>query len=634
MKHLIAFLLFLTSLPALAASPIAGLVTSRTSGTAPLCVHFDATGSTDADTSNPFRDLLYRWNFGDPGAGNWARGANTSLPKNLARGPVAGHCYETAGSYTARLQVCDATACVSTSQAIRVDDPDVDNSGLTPAGSNFTTTNTTCFYNSVVGSGCPTGATETASSDFDAAIAACLASGKRCLFKRGDTFAASVTTGLSGTITGAQVGAYGSGAKPIITTSGINFFNLTGTLSDITFSDLEFVGAGIASKTGTFINFMAATTNMTFLRVTCRDHGACYSINGTGDSNHATGLFIVDGSMYSYTGGNGAFIGIKQSALMGNFVDDSRGPGYPDCPTCEAEHGLRIQYGQKSIVSHNYLGKAWTNKHQLTIRAAPRGSTGAVEDDNLDTNRMYVSDNYFDDTTLGVWKVTVSPSGDTQCHWIRDVIFERNYSKANLSSTIHVKITAKRVTVRNNIGISTASGNFASVSNNNGGTCTGDPVVNAANAIPVPDSNWIGNNTMYHTGPDAPGSLRMVYLDGSLVTGVTNSMAYNNLVYTTTETSVSTVGTAGTTTGTLPSPLPGTNSTDTQARTLNPFTGTPTTAITFRPQTTSYAESGGTNLFPAVAEDFYLCRDRTGAVRYGALVPAARAQCSGTAGAP
>lgn len=619
MKHLIALILFLASLPALAASPVASLVASRTSGTAPLCVHFDATGSTDADTTNPFRDLLYRWNFGNPNAGNWASGANTSLPKNQARGPVAGHCYESAGSYTAKLQVCDATACVSTTQAITV----------TVADTTYSGTNTTCFFNSTVGSGCPSGATETATSDFDADVAACIASGKRCLMKRGDTFVSSATYALSGTITGAQVGAYGSGAKPIITAAGTDFFNLTGTLNDISFSDLEFVGAGTASKTGTFIKFSADTTNMTFLRVDCHDHGACYSFVGNGDTNRATGLFIVDGSMYSYTGGNGAYIGIKQSALMGNFVDDSRGAGYPGCAACEAEHGIRIQYGQKSVISHNYFGKVWTAKHQLTIRAAPRGAQGATENDDLDSNRMYVSDNYFDSTTLGVWKMTIAPSGDTQCHWIRDVLVERNFFASNTSGATAAHIIAKRVTMRNNIQIMSGTGDrFSSVVNSNTGTCTSDPVVNTANAIPTPDDNWIGNNTIYRTGSAV--NFKPISFDGNSTLPVTNGTAYNNLVYSPDVTSQTTVNLEGVTTGTTS----GTNSTSTQAKTVNPFTGTPTTAITFRPQTTSYAESGGTNLFPAVAEDFYLCRDRTGAVRYGALVPAARAQCAGTAGAP
>lgn len=618
MKQLLTALLFLVSLPALAADPIASLVTSRTSGTAPMCVHFDATGSTDADTTNPFRDLLYRWNFGDPGSGTWTYGANTSLSKNQARGPVAAHCYETAGSYTARVQVCDAAKCVNATQAITV----------TAADTTFSTTNTTCFYNSTVGTGCPAGATETATSDFDATVAPCIASGKRCLMKRGDTFTASTNVSLTGTIATAQLGAYGSGAKPIVTMTGAyDLLRFNGTISDVAVVDVDMVGLGAATVGGGCATFYAAATDITFLRLTCRSIGNGFGMQGNGDTFRVTGLFVVDSSVYSYTSGNVTYLAIKSSAFLGNSFDDAWGPGYPGCAGCTSEHGMRLQYVQKSLVSNNYFGKASSAKHQLTIRGAPRGSTGAVEDLNLDSNRVLVSDNLFDSTTLGARHMSIAPSGDTQCHWISDILVERNHIKSGVSSAVGAYITAKRVTVRNNIhdGGAVADG-LAQVSNANDGTCAADPVVNTANAIPAPDDNWIGSNTIIRTG--AITNFLPISYFGNNQSAVTNGTAYNNLAYAPSASNATTVYTVGTTTGTTS----GTNSTSTQVKTVNPFTGSPTTAITFRPPTTSYAASGGTSQFPAVAEDFYLCRDRTAAVRYGALVPAARAQCSGTAG--
>ena len=70
---------------------------ARTSGVAPLAVFFDATGTIDTDGStNDFHDLTYSWDFDDPDAGTWSF---SGLSKNVAFGPVAGHVFETAGTY-------------------------------------------------------------------------------------------------------------------------------------------------------------------------------------------------------------------------------------------------------------------------------------------------------------------------------------------------------------------------------------------------------------------------------------------------------------------------------------------------------------------------------------------------------
>lgn len=623
MIRIIFLLLALFTGSTQAADPAASLVASRTSGTAPLCVHFDATGSTDADTTNPFRDLLYRWNFGDASAGNWSRGANTSLSKNQARGPVAGHCYETAGTYTATLQVCDAAKCASDTETITV----------TAADTTYSTTNTTCFYNSAVGTGCPTGATQTASSDFDAAIGTCLASGKRCLFKRGDTFNLSAIISVSSTVAGAQIGAYGSGAKPIVQSlTGIDVFRLSGTSSDITIMDIDFNGAGISDPAGGMVRAYSALTNITLLRVVCRNQGACTGMSGNGDTNRITGFFVVDSELYAYTAGNAVYTAVKQGAFMGNYVDDARGPGYPGCALCGAEHGMRFQYAQKTAITNNYLGKAWGNKHQLTIRGAPRGATGAVESDEYDTNRVYIADNEFDNTSDGVQQVTFTPTSDNGCTWVRDFIFERNYVKADLAGSVGVYISAVRGTIRNNIFWQAGAGDAAvQLKYTNTGTCSGDPVVqDPANTPPIPDNNWVGNNILYRTGSATTYRTVQVFGAGSSgATGdVTNTTIYNNLSYVPSASTVTSAYTTGTAAGTTS----GNNSSDAQARTTDPFAATPTSAITFRPSVASYATNGGTVLFPSTAEDFFLCRDRTGVIRMGALVPAVRAQCTGVAG--
>src|SRR5438309_1319360 len=133
----------LVSAPAQAAIQIS-LVPARTSGVAPLAVFFDATGTTDSsETSSPFHDLDYAWNFGDPGAGTWAYGSGNSVDscgggmggqqsycgaiwntsKNLAYGATAAHVFEAPGNYLVTLTVTGPSGPVSTQTTITVQDP-------------------------------------------------------------------------------------------------------------------------------------------------------------------------------------------------------------------------------------------------------------------------------------------------------------------------------------------------------------------------------------------------------------------------------------------------------------------------------------------------------------------------------
>src|SRR6185437_5449662 len=82
--------------------PTARASASPTAGDLPLTVDFDGTASSDPD-NNP---LTYDWDFGD--GSPHASGATTS------------HTYDTAGTYTAKLQVDDGNGGQNTTP-IRVD---------------------------------------------------------------------------------------------------------------------------------------------------------------------------------------------------------------------------------------------------------------------------------------------------------------------------------------------------------------------------------------------------------------------------------------------------------------------------------------------------------------------------------
>jgi len=84
------------------------VLANKTSGVAPLSVHFDS-GAQEQD----FHDRQYEWDFGDVNSGHWV-GVNGSvgLSKNVDAGPIARHVYTQAGTYTATLTVRDATGVI------------------------------------------------------------------------------------------------------------------------------------------------------------------------------------------------------------------------------------------------------------------------------------------------------------------------------------------------------------------------------------------------------------------------------------------------------------------------------------------------------------------------------------------
>src|SRR5712692_1457548 len=195
------------STPAACSTPATGpitlsLVASRLSGVAPLAVFFDATGTTTTVKTRPFHDLEYRWDFGDPGSGNWrpTDGSATGRSRNLATGPVATHVFESPGTYTIAMTALNGTNTASSSCVqITVQDP----------AAVFSGANTTCFSTSNNFTGCPAGARQIMTSDF-VQVATFGAANRRLLLRRGETWTAAAPAVIA--VPGpAIVGAIGAG---------------------------------------------------------------------------------------------------------------------------------------------------------------------------------------------------------------------------------------------------------------------------------------------------------------------------------------------------------------------------------------------------------------------------------------
>ena len=590
-KFLFLLLLFTASAGADIAIPLAvtlsainvSAMPSRQSCVAPCAVKFDAVGTTSAGvTSKPFHEISYTWGFGDSGAGSWSAWSGMgNSSKNVATGAVAAHVFETAGTYTVTLSLKDGTNTASAPPiTITVTDPDTV----------YATTATVCFYNSTVGTGCPTGATQTQSSDFDAALAACIGTTKRCLFKKGDSFASS-TTGTINATGPFTIGAYGSGALPIVTSTDISGVLDFTTASDVRVLDLDIRGNG-ATDTGLGINWASGTTSHVLIKgVSITEIGKGMSVAAV---NTLTNGFFVENTVNNYyaSGGNAFFGSLLGGALMGNTFGPVPAGG-------SGEHVLRLQHGRKVAITNNLLTTPNSTKHNLTIRAA-----AYVGDPADDSQYIYTSDNKYIGS-INAQMVTLAPSADSTNERIYDIVMEREWFVSGASTTTVINDLATRSTVRNSVfDMSAAAATAISVDGQNTG------------GAPNPDGNSFYNNTFYSSLTTA--STYGISLGGT-INPVSNTTLKNNLCYTPNVTTNHTVlvsggGVSGTTgaAGTFG------NSSDAQCLT-DPFNGvSPTTPATFLPAGSSYAIDGGATA--PVWSDFFGAA-RTGTYDMGAVNP-------------
>jgi hypothetical protein len=188
---------------------------SRLSCTEGGIIHFSAmplpaVGSfSKADLLTIAMFAKFRWDFGDAGAGTWD---SDGTSRNAAHGPETGHAFHAvgAGSYTVTLYVTEGGIETSVATlAITVN----------AADTVYTGANTFCFSNTADFTGAPAGATQITTSSFDTAWANA-ATGKRLMFKGGDTFtcSASVAKSTSAVIDNLMLDSFGTG-KAIIQSS-------------------------------------------------------------------------------------------------------------------------------------------------------------------------------------------------------------------------------------------------------------------------------------------------------------------------------------------------------------------------------------------------------------------------------
>ena len=316
----------------------------RDVGISPLLVFFDATGTTDSSitgNTTTFQDVTYTWNFGDFGASGtdtWAYGSNAGHnSRNSATGGVAAHLYVTPGvdtAYMVTVTAHDGTNTASCQLGVTAYDP---------AGSNgFAGTKTTCVSASgtpTPGSGgCPAGAAVLKISSFNTALGSSyFGSGKRVLFKCGDTFSGDNAT-LNGTTW--SVGAYGGcegtqTSQPIFNdTAGTGNYQLiiSPNAGDGRISDIYFNGNGSG---GGAVSMAAGITQAIPYQITLSNlqssgnsagyywaQGAQWGLIGSTQLNSRGSIAVfLNTNENNPTQWKGTYPNLDYQAAIGNFVN-------------------------------------------------------------------------------------------------------------------------------------------------------------------------------------------------------------------------------------------------------------------------------------------------------------------------
>jgi hypothetical protein len=535
------------------ADPIFPLVTpSRTSGVAPLAVHVSAVGTTATGITNPFHELSYQWDFGDAGAGDYAYGAHKD--KNAPIGPIAAYVYETPGEYEITVTVSSGTGSEQSAPiTITVDDPDVV----------FATTNTICVRSEATGdfTGAPSGSTQVTQADWPTIVSTYVATGKRVLLRRGDTFT-TVGAGASFNETGpVTIGAFGTGADPIISvsTAGVGstgVIQLASGLTDCRFMDIEIDGNNDNGKAGVQNLSTAATQNILLLRMTILETGIGVIIT-TNAATLPRYFFVVDseiGNLMGDSGDNAVFVKSAHGfALLGNNIHDN----------LEGEHLVRPQSVEYSIFNNNRLHEPATTG--TTARAA--FTLRCPEINEALTRTQYIVVNHNEQTmgSNGAGGLSIAPSNDNPLNpsftsYAENIILDGNQIQLSAAVRAGMSIDAVNVTFRNNL-IWTAESLTSAL------TFTGVSVnwrQDAYDAVGAEQTTniWIYNNTV--SLPGVTGALR--FMAASAESDIGAVFIHNNAIYIPN-------GSAGTVL-TVPATSEITasnNPSDAQMRTLNPL---------------------------------------------------------------
>lgn len=451
----------LLAAPATQAAPVAKFTATPVQGSvcvAPCAVHFDAIGdgrseTTDASQPLPFHSLLFNWAFDDVNPGSWATSGRS---KRTAFGAVAGHVYETPGTYGVELKVVNpagATSRVYGANRVVVADPNavfaakdtfcIANSG-TPGGAGFEACPVRSASQHLVFGAGEIGA-------FDGAMDACDATRRkvRCLFRAGDAFHASDNILLAPGDGVGLVSRFGDGANPGVY-GGPGFIALRDGWTVAHFNVY-------LESPGSLFHLSASVGNTTVFDVRARNlRGPCVGTASGDYERHGDLVAIVQVDCKNVPSSDlsGLYLRGERMLVMGNVIDSNY----------EGQFVVRTVHLRNSVLQHNRLLHPQDDpgnvRNVLQIRAWAGESAGGPAPSK--TQYVIVSDNFLAQDRAEMVVRTCQSNGCTDtpdAPGIENLIFERNFfafSKGPLAGPTPQMARAfwlqgGAMTVRNNI---------------------------------------------------------------------------------------------------------------------------------------------------------------------------------------
>jgi hypothetical protein len=513
----------------------------RGTGISPFLVFFDATGTTDSSLTGKttaFQDVSYSWNFGDTnasGTDTWDYGSNKGHnSRNTATGGVAAHLYITPGvdtAYTVTVTARNATSTASCQLGV---------TAYNPAGANgFAGTKTTCVSASgtpTPGSGgCPAGAAALNSSNFNTALGSAMGSGKRVLFKCGDTFSGDNAT-LSGKTW--SVGAYGScegtrSNRPIFNDTASNYqLVVSAGAGDGRIADIAFAGNGQAAGA---VSMPAGPTQSIPYQITMSNltssgnsagyywaQGAQWGLIDSEQLNSRGSIAVfINSNANNPTQWNGPYPNLDYQAAIGNFVNGVGAAG----GSGSGIEAFRVAVCRLCVFENNTIQNA--NNIGGVFKLHNGNTNGSLATwTGVYTELIEISDNLFTGNS-GAILSDIAPQNGGDDERLRNFVIERNLYSASTTAWGGelLMLSGANMTLRDNVFYMPAASStlYAALGAQVAQRGTG-------NLLTV-QYNEAYNNTCY--APNAMPSQACIGFDtlGSRSAPSINSFAKNNLFY-------------------------------------------------------------------------------------------------------
>ena len=505
---------------------------SRQRCVAPCALHVDARATERAgfSTQQNRLGLVYWWNFGDVSAGTWSEGAGQH-DKNIDTGFYSGHVYEQPGRYEISLLVQGPNGeTASAKQSLVVESADAHWPGEA----------TVCISATGDFAGCPEGARRRTTSDFDIALRTAehcdnVQRGRRCLFRRGETFFISTTITPADDAQGHHIGAFGEGEKPVVAFEGAFVaFRARRDPSEaqLTIADLNFRGSVSALGDRLFsvqdravASADRAEQQLLLLRLEMSDLGPSALNFFLDDDTQAPSpitlphhLAVVECSSL----GGGSIVNSSENFLfLGNRWANS-----PDL----AENILQLSWLSGAAIKHNTLGGSCHPQRRVVSVQNHKAGDGGNEACSRD---FIVADNLIEACGQNRIDIEISPASTVATDCVQRFVVERNYFRATGNSNADheaLRITAQQVAVQSNIFqlSSAASGLAAGLTleqsaqenhilgrpadvtfRNNSCVATGSPATKACLHFldPSAERTWIVDNVFYDGSTNRGGLL-------------------------------------------------------------------------------------------------------------------------------